>query len=44
MALNRLVTYATAIEETVRFYQAHFGFRAVRSPGSVLSGACRKTE
>lgn len=33
MTLNRLVIYAKDVEETVRFYETHFGFRAVRVPG-----------
>lgn len=33
MALNRLVIYAKDVEETVRFYETHFGFRAMRLPG-----------
>lgn len=33
MPLNRLVIYAKDIEETARFYEMHFGFRAMRHPG-----------
>jgi len=31
--LNRLLIYAKDVEETVRFYEKHFGFRAMRLPG-----------
>lgn len=33
MRLSRLVIYARDVEEMVRFYEAHFGFRALRLPG-----------
>lgn len=32
-ALNRLILYARDVEETVAFYERHFGFRALRLPG-----------
>ncbi|ANP88693.1 VOC family protein [Rhizobium leguminosarum] len=33
MALNRLVIYAGNVEETARFYQKHFCFKATSLPG-----------
>ncbi|MDX3927322.1 MAG: VOC family protein [Shinella sp.] len=33
MPLNRLVIYAHDVEETARFYQKHFGFKAISAPG-----------
>jgi predicted enzyme related to lactoylglutathione lyase len=33
VALNRLIIYARDVEETARFYEKHFGFRAMRLPG-----------
>ncbi|MGR9344918.1 VOC family protein [Rhizobium leguminosarum] len=33
MPLNRLVIYAGNVEETVRFYEKHFGFKATSLPG-----------
>ena len=33
MPLRRLVIYAKDVEQTIRFYETHFGFRAVRLPG-----------
>ena len=33
MSLSRLVLYARDVEETVRFYQVHFGFGVLRLPG-----------
>ncbi|MGO7790211.1 VOC family protein [Rhizobium ruizarguesonis] len=33
MPLNRLVIYAANVEETARFYQKHFGFKATSLPG-----------
>ena len=32
-ALNRLILYARDVEETVAFYEKHFGFQALRLPG-----------
>ena len=32
-ALNRVILYVRDVEETVRFYETHFGFRALRLPG-----------
>ncbi|MBY5396652.1 VOC family protein [Rhizobium leguminosarum] len=33
MPLNRLVIYAGKVEETARFYEKHFGFKATSLPG-----------
>ncbi|MGR9135896.1 VOC family protein [Rhizobium leguminosarum] len=33
MPLNRLVIYAGNVEETARFYEKHFGFKAISLPG-----------
>ncbi|MGO8023787.1 VOC family protein [Rhizobium leguminosarum] len=33
MPLNRLVIYAGNVEETARFYEKHFGFKATSLPG-----------
>ncbi len=33
MPLGRLVLYARNVEETVRFYERHFGFKASREAG-----------
>lgn len=33
LALNRNILYAPDVEETVAFYERHFGFRALRLPG-----------
>ncbi|MBA1349308.1 MULTISPECIES: VOC family protein [Rhizobium] len=33
MPLNRLVIYAGNVEETARFYERHFGFKATSLPG-----------
>jgi predicted enzyme related to lactoylglutathione lyase len=33
ITLSRLVLYARDVEETVRFYQLHFGFDVLRLPG-----------
>ncbi|MBY5590270.1 VOC family protein [Rhizobium leguminosarum] len=33
MPLNRLVIYAGNVEETARFYEKHFGFKATILPG-----------
>ncbi|MBY3168335.1 VOC family protein [Rhizobium laguerreae] len=33
MPLNRLMIYAGNVEETARFYQKHFGFKATSLPG-----------
>jgi len=33
LALNRLILYARDVEETVAFYEKHFGFQALRLPG-----------
>ncbi|HEV2505734.1 MAG TPA: VOC family protein [Mesorhizobium sp.] len=33
MPLGRVVIYARDVEETARFYERHFGFTAIRSPG-----------
>ncbi|EJC66340.1 hypothetical protein Rleg5DRAFT_2053 [Rhizobium leguminosarum bv. viciae WSM1455] len=33
MSLNRLVIYAGNVEETARFYEKHFGFKATSLPG-----------
>ncbi len=33
LALNRIVLYARDVEATVAFYEKHFGFEALRSPG-----------
>ena len=32
LALNRLILYARDVEQTVAFYERHFGFRALRLP------------
>jgi predicted enzyme related to lactoylglutathione lyase len=33
LPLNRIVLYAQNVEETIRFYEQHFGFEALREPG-----------
>ncbi|MBY3196410.1 VOC family protein [Rhizobium laguerreae] len=33
MPINRLVIYAGNVEETARFYEKHFGFKATSLPG-----------
>ncbi|TBB06689.1 VOC family protein [Rhizobium ruizarguesonis] len=33
MPVNRLVIYAGNVEETARFYEKHFGFKATSLPG-----------
>ncbi|MBB3913123.1 VOC family protein [Rhizobium fabae] len=33
MPLNRLLIYAKNVEETARFYEKHFGFKAIGLPG-----------
>ncbi|KAF5888140.1 MULTISPECIES: VOC family protein [Rhizobium] len=33
MPLNRVVIYAGNVEETARFYEKHFGFKATSLPG-----------
>src|ERR1700761_2745144 len=33
LALNRLVLYARDVEQTVTFYEKHFGFQTLRLPG-----------
>ncbi|PDT03780.1 glyoxalase [Rhizobium chutanense] len=33
MPLNRLVIYAGNVDETARFYEKHFGFKATTLPG-----------
>ena len=33
LALGRVLLYARDVEETVRFYERHFGFRVLRLPG-----------
>lgn len=33
VALNRLILYARDVEETVAFYEKHFGFQVLRLPG-----------
>ncbi|MBP2487449.1 putative enzyme related to lactoylglutathione lyase [Rhizobium leguminosarum] len=33
MPLNRLVIYTRNVEETARFYEKHFGFKATSLPG-----------
>ncbi|WP_280822840.1 VOC family protein [Pseudaminobacter soli (ex Li et al. 2025)] len=33
MPLNRLVIYAKNVEVTAKFYEKHFGFKAINMPG-----------
>lgn len=33
MPINRIVLYARDVEETIRFYEKHFGFEASREAG-----------
>jgi catechol 2,3-dioxygenase-like lactoylglutathione lyase family enzyme len=33
LALNRLILYARDVEDTVAFYEKHFGFHVLRLPG-----------
>jgi len=33
LALNRLILYARDVEQTVAFYETHFGFQALRLTG-----------
>ncbi|WDZ75174.1 VOC family protein [Ensifer adhaerens] len=33
MPINRIILYAQDVEETVRFYEKHFGFEAFREAG-----------
>ncbi|WP_077960582.1 VOC family protein [Ensifer adhaerens] len=33
MSINRIILYAHDVEATVRFYETHFGFQALREAG-----------
>lgn len=42
MPLNRLVIYAANVQEAARFYETHFGYKAMSLPGdSVIHSQAR---